>query len=434
MKISIFGLGYVGCVSVGCLAQNGHQVIGVDVSGYKVDLINNGIPTIVEKDINGLIKENLDKGRIRATMEYVEAVSGSTIALICVGTPNLPTGQLNLEFVFNTARQIGEALKNKKDFFVVAIRSTVLPGTNDKFADIIEQVSGKMRNVDFAIVSNPEFLREGSAVEDYYHPALTVIGADNDKAFAVMEALYREIKAPVVRTDIRVAELIKYVSNAFHALKISFANEVGNISKALAIDAFRVMELLTMDTRLNISPAYLQPGMAYGGSCLPKDMKGLATIAHDHYLATPIISAIENSNNIQKTKVLQLIEKAGSKKIGLFGLAFKKGTDDLRYSPAVELVEMLLGRGYHVKIYDRNVVLSRIMGANKSYIDAHLPHISALLENELDAVIEHAETMVIVHRPAKEEIESLLAKAMKLIDLVRVEELMGKDGYEGICW
>ena len=228
--------------------------------------------------------------------------------------------------------------------------------------------------------------------------------------------------------------MIKYVSNAFHALKISFANEVGNISKSLGIDAFKLMELFTMDTRLNISPAYLRPGMAYGGSCLPKDMKGLSTIAHDHYLDAPIISAIENSNNVQKARVLELIEKAGSKKIGLLGLAFKKGTDDLRFSPAVELVEMLLGRGYSVKINDRNVELSRIMGENKSYIEAHLPHISALLENELAAVVEHAETMVIAHRPEKVEIECLLAKTMKLIDLVRVEELMVKDGYEGICW
>jgi len=434
MKISVFGLGYVGCVSVGCLAQNKHQVIGVDVNDYKVDLINHGIPTIIEKDISNLIKVNWNKRRIRATTDYFEAVSGSDVALICVGTPNLPTGQLNLEFVFNTAQQIGEALEYKKDFFTVAIRSTVLPGTNEKFADIIEKVSGKKRNVDFAIVSNPEFLREGSAVEDYFHPALTVIGTDNDKVFAIIEALYQEIKAPFIRTDIRVAELIKYVNNTFHALKISFANEVGNVSKALGINSFKVMELFTMDTKLNISSAYLRPGMAYGGSCLPKDVKALSTIAHDNYLTTPIISAIENSNNIQKAKVLELIEKARLKKIGIFGLAFKKGTDDLRYSPAVELVEMLIGKGYSVKIYDQDVEISRIMGANKSYIEAHLPHISALLENELDVVIGHAEIMVIVHRPTKEEIGYLLANNIRLIDLVSIKELMKKDGYEGICW
>ncbi|MCU0615106.1 MAG: nucleotide sugar dehydrogenase [Desulfobacterales bacterium] len=255
MRISIFGLGYVGCVSAGCLSENGHQVNGVDVNNHKVDLINQGSPTIVEKDIDSLIKKNWHEGRITATTDSAEAVSKSEIALICVGTPNLPSGQLNLEFVFNTAQQIGEAIVSKKEFFTIAIRSTVFPGTNEKFATIVEQVSGKKRNVDFAVISNPEFLREGSAVEDYYHPALTVLGADNDRAFALMESLYHEIKAPVVRTDIRVAELIKYVSNAFHALKISFANEVGNISKALGIDAFRVMELFTMDTRLNISPA-----------------------------------------------------------------------------------------------------------------------------------------------------------------------------------
>lgn len=434
MTISIFGLGYVGCISMGCLAQNGHKLIGVDVSDHKVDLINRGIPTIVEKDINKLIKENWEKGRISATTDYAEAISGSEVALICVGTPNLATGQLNLKYVFNTAQQIGEVLGSKTDFLTIAIRSTVFPGTNEEFAKIVEQVSRKKRNIDFAVVTNPEFLREGSAVEDYFNPAITVLGSDNEKALTIMETLYQGINAPVVRTDVRVAELIKYVSNAFHALKISFANEIGNISKALGIDAFKVMDLFTMDTRLNVSSAYLRPGMAYGGSCLPKDVKGLYTIAHDYYLATPIISAIENSNNIQKAKILELIEKSKLKKIGFFGLAFKKGTDDLRFSPAVELVETLIGRGYSVKIYDRNVMLSRIMGANKSFIEAHLPHISTLLENELTSVVEYAETMVIVHKPTSKELESLLAKKLKLIDLVRVGELVGKDGYEGICW
>lgn len=434
MKISVFGLGYVGCVSVGCLAQSGHEITGVDVSEYKVGLINQGIPTIVEKGIAGLVKENWERKRITATRDYVKAVNASDMALICVGTPNLPTGQLNLEYVFNTARQIGEALREKKDFFVVAIRSTVLPGTNEKFALIVEQVSGKRRDDGFVVVSNPEFLREGSAVDDFRHPQLTVVGTDNDRAFSAMKDLYSEIKAPLLRTDIRVAEMIKYVSNAFHALKISFANEIGNIAKALGVDAFKVMELFAMDRKLNISPAYLRPGMPFGGSCLPKDMKGLSTIAHDHYLVAPIISAIEESNNFQKKSMLALVEKTGAKKIGVFGLAFKKGTDDLRFSPAVELVETLLGRGYGVKIYDRNVVLSRIIGANKSYVEAHLPHISALLENDLAAVVEHAEAMVIAHKPDPEEIVLLANKPMKLIDLVRVEELMGLEGYEGICW
>lgn len=434
MKIAIFGLGYVGCVSVGCLAQDGHQVCGVDVSEHKVSLIDKGIPTIVEKKIKELIRENWEQGRIRATQDYVQAVVAADIALICVGTPNLPTGQLNLDYVFNTARQVGEALREKRESLVVAIRSTVLPGTNEKFTAIVEQVSGKRRNEDFAVVSNPEFLREGSGVDDFRHPELTVVGTASDRAYSVMENLYREIHAPLVRTDILVAEMIKYVSNSFHALKISFANEIGNIAKALGIDAFKLMDLFCMDKKLNISPAYLRPGMAFGGSCLPKDMRGLATIAHDHYISAPIISAIEDSNDSQKKNMLAMIEKTGMKNIGIFGLAFKKGTDDLRFSPAVELVEMLLGRGYSVKIYDRNVVLSKIIGANKSYIEAHLPHVSALLEDNLAVVVNHAEAMVIAHKPDANEITIIKNKRMKLLDLVHVEDLMGSDSYEGISW
>ncbi|MCB0512349.1 MAG: UDP-glucose/GDP-mannose dehydrogenase family protein, partial [Bacteroidetes bacterium] len=270
MEISIFGLGYVGCVSLGCLAKNGHQVIGVDVHQQKVDLINKGLPTIVEKDIDTIIAEEFKNGKIRATNDAKDAVSNSEISIICVGTPSSKRGNLNLDFIYKVAEQIGTALKNKNTFHSVVIRSTVLPGTNEKVGEIIEQYSDKKRNQDFSVVSNPEFLREGTAVKDYYHPSITVLGGDSDIALEKVAALYKELPAPIEIVDIRVAEIIKYVNNSFHALKVTFANEVGNISKALGIDSHKVMELFCKDTHLNISPTYFKPGFAYGGSCLPK--------------------------------------------------------------------------------------------------------------------------------------------------------------------
>jgi GDP-mannose 6-dehydrogenase len=434
MKIAVFGLGYVGCVGIGCLAQNGHEIIGVDVSDDKINLINKGLPTIIEKDIDTIIKEQWEAGKISATHDYKKAVEGTEAAFICVGTPSLPTGQLNLDYVFQTAAQIGESLKEKEGFYIVAIRSTVFPGTNKRIGEIIAENSGKTRNVDFAVVSNPEFLREGSAVSDYYNPSVTVLGSDNEKALDIMEKIYEKVNAPVVRTDIQVAEIIKYINNAFHALKITFANEVGSICKSLGIDSHQVMNLFTMDNHLNISKVYFKPGMAYGGSCLPKDLKGLRTIAYDHYLQTPVISSIENSNEYQKNRAFELVEKFGSRKVGIIGLAFKNGTDDLRYSPAVDLVEMLLGKGYDVKIYDRNVQLSKLIGSNRSYIDQHLPHISALLIASAEEVIKHGDTVVFVHKVEEAlEFKGLL-QSKNVIDLVRLEELKRLPVYEGINW
>ncbi|HND46897.1 MAG TPA: nucleotide sugar dehydrogenase, partial [Chitinophagales bacterium] len=267
MEISIFGLGYVGCVSLGCLAKNGHQVIGVDVHQQKVDLINKGLPTIVEKDIDTIIAEEFKNGKIRATNDANDAVANSEISIICVGTPSSKRGNLNLDFIYKVAEQIGQALKNKNSFHSVVIRSTVLPGTNEKVGEIIAEFSGKKRNKDFSIVSNPEFLREGTAVKDYYHPSITVLGGDSEIALEKVAALYKELPAPIEIVDIRVAEIIKYVNNSFHAVKVTFANEVGNISKSLGIDSHKVMELFCKDTHLNISPTYFKPGFAYGGSC-----------------------------------------------------------------------------------------------------------------------------------------------------------------------
>lgn len=434
MNIAVFGLGYVGCVGIGCLAQNGHHIVGVDTNSDKIDLINKGLPTIIEKDIDTILSEQWKLGRISATADYHQAVRETDAAFICVGTPSLPTGQLNLEFVYQTAGQIGEAIKDKKGFYIVAIRSTVFPGTNLKIGSIIEQVSGKTRNVDFAVVSNPEFLREGSAVADYYNPSVTVLGSENEQALAIMESIYEKVNAPVVKTQIQVAEIIKYINNAFHALKITFANEVGSICKSLGIDSFQVMNLFTMDNHLNISPVYFKPGMAYGGSCLPKDLKGLRTIAYDKYLQTPVISAIESSNEYQKTRVFEMINRFNRKKVGIIGLAFKNGTDDLRYSPTVDIVETLLGKGYDVRIYDKNVQLSKLIGSNRSYIDQHLPHISALLCSTLDEVIMHGQTIIISHKVKEIPDHRQLLETRNIIDLVRMEELRSLPHYEGINW
>lgn len=436
MNIAIFGLGYVGCVSLGCLAQNGHNLIGVDINKTKVNLINKGKPTIIEKDIDKIIQKQHKNGKIRATTSYADAVKNSEIAFICVGTPSLETGQLNLKYVYNTAKQIGETLKSLNVFYVIVIRSTVFPGTNKKVADIIESNSGKKKNTDFAVVSNPEFLREGSAVEDYYNPSLTVVGSDNTKAIKMLKEIYKTINAPFVDTDIKAAEMIKYINNTFHALKISFANEVGNICKEIGVDSFKVMELFKMDKRLNISTAYFNPGMAYGGSCLPKDLKGFYTIAHDHYVKAPVINAIEKSNELQKERVVNIINKYHLKNIGVYGLAFKKGTDDLRHSPSVNLIESLIGKGYNVKIYDKYVNVSRLTGTNKSYIEEHLPHFSKLLYDDLNTLLADSEIIVLAHKPGEEkDIKRILDFKGIIIDLINLNEAKKNNkNYEGLSW
>jgi GDP-mannose 6-dehydrogenase len=433
MKIAIFGLGYVGCVSLGCLAELGHKVIGVDVSESKVNLINEGKPTIIEKDIDRIIEEQFNKKRISATTDYRMAVMETDISIICVGTPSTKEGHLELDYIFKVAKEIGEVLKEKKEFYTIVVRSTVLPSTNQKIGEIIEKESLKIRNVDFGIVSNPEFLREGSAVSDYYNPALTVIGSENEHAFNIVSEVYEKINAPIERVSIEEAEIIKYVNNSYHALKIVFANEVGNICKSLNIDSRNVMSLFCKDDQLNISPYYFKPGFAYGGSCLPKDLKGLKTLAHDNYISSPIIESIEKSNINQKKIAIQLIESKGLRKIGLLGLSFKAGTDDLRYSPIVEVAEYFLGKGYELKIFDKNVSLSKLSGTNKDYIDKHIPHLSNLLLDSIEKVIEATELLIITHK--HEGIEKHIVKYQDktFIDLVGIDN-GSYPNYFGICW
>ncbi len=434
MNISIFGLGYVGCVSIGCLAANSHKIIGVDINKHKVNLINKGKPTIIEAGIDELISKGSKNGLIKATTDSCQAVLDTDISIVCAGTPSSSTGHLNLNSIIQIAADISQGIKKKNSFHVVVIRSTVIPGTNKKVAEIIQEKSGKKRNEDFAVVSNPEFLREGSAVADYYNPAITVLGSDSPKALKIMNELYSFINSSVLETTIEVAEIIKYINNSFHALKITFANEVGNICKSLKIDSHEVMRVFGTDNKLNISTAYFKPGFAYGGSCLPKDLQGLSTIAHDAYLKTPLLSSIHESNEYQKKIAFHLVTKYKKRNIGVLGLSFKKGTDDLRYSPAVDLVEKLIGKGYNVSIYDKNVNLSNITGTNKAYIDEHLPHLSTLITDNLKKVVEENEVLVITYR--EDEFENLIAKYSEkiFVDLVKVTKDETLMNYEGICW
>jgi len=433
MNISIFGLGYVGCVSLGCLAQNGHNVIGIDIMDVKIDLINQGKPTIIEKDIDSIIAEQNEKGKISATKNYKGAVENSDVSIICVGTPSTDSGHLKLDYIYNTAKQIGESIKNKESFHIAVIRSTVLPGTNKKVGEIIEEYSLKKRNVGFSVVSNPEFLREGTAVADYYNPPVTVLGGDNDHALSVIAEIYSKVNGPIEKVDIKVAEVIKYVNNSFHALKITFANEVGNICQKLNIDSHEVMRVFGMDKQLNISTYYFRPGFAYGGSCLPKDLKALQTLAHDHYLVSPVIQSIEKSNNVQKNMALNKIIETGKQKIGFLSVSFKAGTDDLRYSPSVELIERLLGKGKIVSVYDKNVSLSKLIGANKSFIEEKLPHISNLLVDTMNELIEQSEVIVIPN--STEEIKNIQIPSNKIIiDFSRIKELEHHNNYNGLNW
>lgn len=435
MNISIFGLGYVGCVSLGCLAKNGHNVIGVDISQVKVDQINSGHATIIEKDIDIIMSEQKAAGRIRATTETNIAVTGSDISIVAVGTPSTEKGHLNLQHIFQVAENIGEALKQKSTFHIIAIRSTIMPGACDKFAGIVAKVSGKKRNVDFAIVDNPEFLREGTAVYDYFNPPLTLIGSDNKEAAEKVADLYRQLPGEIIITNLKVAEIMKYINNTFHALKISFSNEVGNICSEVGIDSHEVMDIFCKDKQLNISTYYFKPGFAYGGSCLPKDLKGLQTMAHDLYIDVPVIDSIHKANDLQIQRAIKLIYKYWDKKLGFLGLSFKAGTDDLRNSPAVSVIEALLGKGCDLSIYDKNINMAVLTGKNKEYINSRIPHLSNLLTDEPEKLMKDCDVIIINTKEPEflKLIENVQDKT--IIDFVRLDEsLLLKKNYIGINW
>lgn len=436
MKISIFGMGYVGAVSAGCLAADGHEVIGLDTNQAKVDLINRGMSPIIEKDLHELIAGAAAAGHLRATMDVGEAVMGSEISLICVGTPSQLNGNLDLSYVRRVCEQIGSAIRHKDTFHVVVARSTMLPGSmRHVVIPSLERSSGKQAVTEFGVCNNPEFLREGTAVYDYYHPPKTVIGESDSRAGDMLATLYEKMNAPLIRTDVETAEMVKYTDNVWHALKVGFANEIGNICKASGLDGHAVMGIFCRDTKLNLSPYYLKPGFAFGGSCLPKDVRALSYRAKSLDLDVPIINAIMPSNAKQIEKGFQMVVDKGHRRIGILGISFKAGTDDLRESPLVELIERLLGKGYEVKLYDRNVSIASLVGANRDYILNHIPHISNLMEESLDKVLAHAQTVVIGNGSDEfNDVPGTLRGDQVLVDLVRIIADRSGDRYDGICW
>jgi GDP-mannose 6-dehydrogenase len=437
MNISIFGLGYVGAVSAGCLAQDGHSVIGVDPYQPKVDLINAGQTPVIEKDIGEIIAKAVAEGRLRATRDVAEAINGSEISLICVGTPSQQNGSLDLKYVRAVCEEIGLALKEKDAFHVVVARSTMLPGSmRTVVIPTLEEYSGKQAGVGFGVCNNPEFLRESTAVYDYYHPPKTVIGETDARAGDQLARLYQSLDAPLVRTSVETAEMVKYTDNVWHALKVSFANEIGNISKALGIDGHEVMDIFCKDTKLNLSPYYMKPGFAFGGSCLPKDVRALTYKARAMDLNTPILNAIMPSNQVQIDKGVSMVTEKGNRKIGVLGFSFKAGTDDLRESPLVEVIERLLGKGYDVRLYDRNVRIASLVGANKDYILNKIPHISKLMVDSIDEVLGHAQTIVIGNGSEEfRDIAERLSEGQVIVDFVKLGDRRSDNRlYDGICW
>jgi GDP-mannose 6-dehydrogenase len=436
VTVSLFGLGYVGCVSAACFARSGLRVIGVDVNPLKIDILNSGQSPIVEKDVGAFIMESVVAGRLRATVDPREAVLESDVSLICVGTPSRRNGSLDLAHVWAVAEQIGAALRDKPANHVVVLRSTVMPGTADRVAEILAQASGKTAGSGFAVVVNPEFLREGTAVADFLHPPYTILGGEDAAALDRVAELYRDLEAPLLRVPTRVAEMVKYANNAWHATKVTFANEIGNLCKAMSIDSHRVMDIFCMDTKLNLSPYYLKPGFAFGGSCLPKDVRALTSRARELDVPTPLLDGLMPSNGQQVRRVVERLLQWKARRVGFLGLSFKGGTDDLRESPLVDVVETLLGKGYDVKIYDSNVSLARLFGANKEYIEKEIPHLERLMCAQIGEVLEHAEVLVVGNR--SDEFRAAMAQlrdGQRVLDLVRiVPEPPARGEYHGLCW
>jgi GDP-mannose 6-dehydrogenase len=438
VRIAVFGLGYVGCVSGACLAELGHDVTGVDVNPLKVDMINEGKAPIIETGLPEFMAAVNATGRFIATDEWRRAVCESELALVCVGTPSRHNGSLSLDVVKRVSEQIGAGLKNKRGYFVVAVRSTVLPGTvENELIPILETESTKKAGRDFGVCMVPEFLREGSSLHDFFHPPKCVIGELDCRSGNPVEALFRDIDAEVVRTSIRIAEMVKYTDNSFHALKVTFANEIGNICKEVGCDSHRVMEIFCMDHKLNLSPYYLKPGFAFGGSCLPKDVRAIVHRAKLLDVETPVLGAILESNRKQIEKAVRQLSSFKGRALGFLGLSFKHGTDDLRESPMVEVVETMLGKGFEIKICDQHVAIARLVGSNKEYIEREIPHISSLMCDTPKELIDRSDVIVVGNY--SEEFKAALARHLTdrhvVIDLVRIApQPTFKGEYQGICW
>lgn len=435
-KISVFGLGYVGCVGIGCLSHLGHSVIGCDIDAGKVNRINDGVPTIVERDIGDFIAEGKKKGLISATTSTEKAILNTSISLICVGTPNSPEGNLDLSFVFSAVHNIASVLKLKSEYHTIVVRSTVPPGTNERICSFIENETGKKAGVDFGVVSNPEFLREGKAVQDFLTPPITVIGSSQKKSVEAVRNIYEPLQADIIEVDPKVAEIIKFVNNSYHALKVTFANEIGAICKALSIDSHQVMNLFCRDTQLNISPVYFKPGFAYGGSCLPKDLMGLRALARDNNLTVPVLESIDVSNKGQIKRAVNFICEKKVHRVGIIGLTFKSGTDDLRNSAAVLLAEALIAKGMNLQIYDRYLNLAKESGTNQELIVGKLSSLNLNVVPTIKEILESSELVVIT--VANPEVTALIPSYpnVRFFDLARLknESVMKVSNYEGFSW
>jgi GDP-mannose 6-dehydrogenase len=436
VRINVFGLGYVGSVSAACLASDGHDVLGIDVDPRKVESIHAGVGPVLEPGLPELIRETVGSGRLRATLD---GPADADVSIVCVGTPSNENGSLCLDYVARAVEQIGTFMQSRDAYHVVCIRSTVLPGTSETMVvPLLERCSGKSAGRDFGVCMNPEFLREGSSIRDYRCPPLTVIGELDARSGDVIEQLYSGAPAPVIRVPLAVSEMVKYAANAFHALKITFANELGLMCKRLGVDGTKVLEVFCRDEKLNISSAYLKPGFAFGGSCLPKDLRALLYKARELDLEPPVLRSILQSNTNHLEEAYRLIRRSGKKKVAMLGLSFKPGTDDLRESPIAQLIEMLIGKGLDVAVYDEDVSLAKVHGSNRAYIEQTIPHISRLMRPSLDEAIDDADVIVVgksSHALAQRLAE--LDGHQLVIDLVRaVPERTSRQGshYEGICW
>lgn len=437
MKISVFGLGYVGAVSCACLPELGHSVVGVDTNPIKVDLINRGQSPVVEEGIDELIRAAVAAATLRATGDAVDAVRSTEVSLISVATPSNPNYTPDLSAVDNVIRIIGAAVRDKTGHHTIVMRSTVQPGTTEqRVRPILEESAGRKVGDRLSLVFNPEFLREGSSVKDFHQPPQTVIGSLDEAGYEVMERMYAGIPGPMVRTSCAVAESVKYLCNVFHALKIVFANEAGSVLKACGLDSREVMRIFCQDKQLNISPAYLRPGFAFGGSCLPKEVKGFLTLARQADVPIPTLAGLLDSNAAHVDRAYQMIAAKGRCKVALFGLAFKPGTDDMRDSPLVTLAERLMGRGFELSIYDNFVKVSRLLGKNKEFIDREVPHLDRLLAATPADALAGAKVIVVGHADADtRRAIAAAAPGKRIIDLSGYADLRIEGvEYEGICW
>jgi GDP-mannose 6-dehydrogenase len=436
--ISVFGLGYVGSVTAACFASKGYNVIGVDVVKDKVDAMASGQTPILEPGIQEIISDCHAKGQLKATTDMVTAVRETDISFICVGTPSQPNGKLDLKTIKRVCEQLGAVLKSKDSFHIVVTRSTVLPGTTaDVIVPALEAASGKKAGIDFGVATNPEFLREGSAIKDFLNPPITVFGVDDPASESAMRELYAWVPAEVFAVPVYAAEMVKYASNSFHALKVAFANEIGTLCKRAGVDTESVINMFLSDKQLNISEYYLNPGFAFGGSCLPKDVRAMAYLGKELDCSLPLIEAILPSNSEHIERSIDAILTHGKKKVGVLGMSFKSGTDDLRESPQVLLIKRLIGEGYQLKVWDENVYLGRLIGSNRQFIEDNIPHIGSLLSNDLEQVVKESEIIVISGKVDNSKLETFLRPDHIVIDLINLHEQsrVRHDGeYDGICW